>query len=545
MDISKIVKRPKVRSPRSNGESFVAPCSELGALVQSNHARLAGPHAAGKGVCESGIDLAALRDRARKELINAAFRFTENYSSPGDRPSPTEKWIFLSGHQPDLFHPGVWFKSFLLNQLGKAYQSLAVNLVIDNDECTETSIVVPAGSLEKPFIKKIQFDEGGPSQPFENRRWKSDAAFSGFCAKVKDSLGKVSQYGLVLDRFWELLSPARQATGLVGQSIAQARHELEIENGVRNVEVPLSHVCRGEAFKRFLASVLLQARTVQAVYNDSLQQFRSVYRVRSATHPVPMLREEEGWREMPFWIWSNEHPVRSPLYVRSSANTIELSNLREIRIGLPTERLSESLAELEFNHHPAFSIRPRALMTTLYARVFLADLFVHGIGGAKYDELTDLMIQRFYGIEPPGFLTATSTHFLPFGESSTDDRELRQVKSEIRERQFHPEQFVEQVAMECPGDLAALIDEKRQLLREIPPLGEKRGWHQRISLVNQKLLEANLNGLQRAKLRSTNLEEEKRRREILCSRDYSFILHSPRLLEDLKQISAKAVNNRI
>jgi len=51
-----------------------------------------------------------------------------------------------------------------------------------------------------------------------------------------------------------------------------------------------------------------------------------------------------------------------------------------------------------------FKVRSRALTNTLYARLFLSDLFLHGIGGGKYDELTDELIRRFYGVEPPAFL---------------------------------------------------------------------------------------------------------------------------------------------
>ena len=33
-------------------------------------------------------------------------------------------------------------------------------------------------------------------------------------------------------------------------------------------------------------------------------------------------------------------------------------------------------------------LRSRALTTTMFVRLFLADAFLHGIGGAKYDEVT-------------------------------------------------------------------------------------------------------------------------------------------------------------
>ena len=48
-------------------------------------------------------------------------------------------------------------------------------------------------------------------------------------------------------------------------------------------------------------------------------------------------------------------------------------------------------------------LRTRALTTTLFARLFLADLFVHGIGGAKYDAMTDQICERLFGMKAPSF----------------------------------------------------------------------------------------------------------------------------------------------
>ena len=48
----------------------------------------------------------------------------------------------------------------------------------------------------------------------------------------------------------------------------------------------------------------------------------------------------------------------------------------------------------------------------MFSRFLLGDLFIHGIGGAKYDELGDEISRRFFGIEPPGFLTVSMTLWL-------------------------------------------------------------------------------------------------------------------------------------
>jgi len=52
-------------------------------------------------------------------------------------------------------------------------------------------------------------------------------------------------------------------------------------------------------------------------------------------------------------------------------------------------------------------------LTTLFARLCLAEAFLHGLGGGLYDRLTDDIIRRFFGVEPPGFVILTATCLLP------------------------------------------------------------------------------------------------------------------------------------
>ena len=46
---------------------------------------------------------------------------------------------------------------------------------------------------------------------------------------------------------------------------------------------------------------------------------------------------------------------------------------------------------------------------TLFVRLCLADGFIHGIGGGTYDQVTDDIIRRYYGIEPPGYTVVSAT----------------------------------------------------------------------------------------------------------------------------------------
>src|SRR5437899_8846021 len=59
-------------------------------------------------------------------------------------PISNETSFFVAGHQPDLFHPGVWIKNFALHGLAKSYGSTPLNLIVDSDAAKTTSIRVPA-----------------------------------------------------------------------------------------------------------------------------------------------------------------------------------------------------------------------------------------------------------------------------------------------------------------------------------------------------------------------------------------------------------------
>src|SRR5205085_2214936 len=96
------------RAPAEDGAVVCEPpLSEVGRLLAENRRRL---------------DFA---DRAwadlRRDARRAAFEAARDYLRRGGEPLP--EWngerLILAGHQPELFHPGVWVKSFALHGLAR------------------------------------------------------------------------------------------------------------------------------------------------------------------------------------------------------------------------------------------------------------------------------------------------------------------------------------------------------------------------------------------------------------------------------------------
>jgi hypothetical protein len=152
------------------------------------------------------------------------------------------------------------------------------------------------------------------------------------------------------------------------------------------------------------------------------------------------------------------------LFARRTSRQIELTDRRDLTLNLELTaqgdacRAVEQLAQWRLE---GVKIRTRALGTTLFARLLAGDLFIHGIGGAKYDQVTDRLIARLFHIDPPAYLTATATLHLPVAHRQVTSDDRRLTDSRLRELEFHPERHLN------PADGAEATDLVGRKLRWI------------------------------------------------------------------------------
>ena len=76
------------------------------------------------------------------------------------------------------------------------------------------------------------------------------------------------------------------------------------------------------------------------------------------------------------------------------------------------------------------------------ARLALCDLFMHGIGGARYDRVTDRLIETFFDLAPPGIMVPPATLYLPVERPKASNENLRDIRRELRELNYHPEKYL-------------------------------------------------------------------------------------------------------
>lgn len=519
-----------LRAPRESGARiFIPPWDEIGSLVEANRSKLAAACCDIQGKC-----LGRLAAAARTELVKAARRWTGQYRDlDGWADRPPER-ILLAGHQPQMFHPGVWLKNFALSRLAEEHQALGVNLVVDSDILRSASLRVPGGSPAAPRVANIPYDIGGAAVPLEERRILEPEVFAVFADRVEEQLASLVKNPLV-GSYWRLVRRRAAEGNRLGACLAQARHAIEGEWGGRTLEIPQSAICDAPAYRWFLCHLLDELPRFRRNYNEVVRQYRTIHRIRSAAHPVPDLAEQDGWLEAPFWIWQTVDPRRQRLFARRVGKTVLLTDRRGLEISLPLSPGGDALGAvgaLDDWAAKGVRIRSRALITTMWARLALGDLFVHGIGGAKYDQVTDALIWRFFGVAPPGFLAVSGTLHLPVAHQGDCGRAPRRIRQELRRLTFQPERYLDQIDPAVPAEAWRLAEEKRDwVFREVTG----KNCRQRFLAIrglNRELrrwVEPREAGLRRD---LEVAEQSARASAILNSRDYGFCLYPAGALQD-------------
>jgi hypothetical protein len=525
----------RLQTPREDRTALIEPPLDRMAGLLADNLRIAD----GREYDLQGRPLTEISQLARTELCEAARRWTAAYRDLSAALPNARGPIFLAGHQPQMFHPGVWFKNFVLGRLAEEHGAAAINLIIDGDTLSDPSLRVPGGSVSEPSAQPIPFDRPEPRIPYEERKIEDRELFASFGRRVAERIAPLVAEPLIR-RYWPLVLARAEQSDNLGTCLAQARHQLESHfpaeiAGTGTLEVPQSWICRGEAFQWFTAHLLARLPQFRAVYNEALDEYRRLHRVRSPAHPAPDLAEDGPWLEAPLWVWTAADPRRRRLFARTAGGEIVLSDRGSWQARLPlaaegdAARAAQRLTEI---HRGGVRIRPRALITTLWARLALGDVFIHGIGGAKYDRVTDRLIERFFGLPAPGFMVVSATLHLPVRRPHDTPADAGAIARELRDMTYNPERYLPSF-----DDLTAA---KRRWIETPPTRENARQRCQAIRQVNASLQPLLEDRRRQLTDRQVAVARNLRAQTVLAWREYAFCLYpEPTLQGFISELLAK------
>lgn len=401
---------------------------------------------------EIAADAGLTANTVRPSKSPGTVRSLANASDP-DSP------IVASGHQPVVFHPGILAKNRCLSELIRATDAIGLMICIDTDEGQ-------GGKLRYPFLiepgrRELRNASLSSSTTMDNLFMTQRVADCDDLASVSETVtNALFQLGFA-DAAERVAPVLAQFQRLAGQPISIAntivRRLWEDQPGY--LELPLSRLIELPTIHCFIESLVRNAATLHQAYITTLARYRRDHKIRNKANPFPFLAAEETSLELPFWVVDTLAGTRDKLYIDPDEPTIE------------TE--------------PHIRIVPRGMMITAILRLLVSDLFIHGTGGAKYDQCTDEFIKDFFGTEAPAYVSATKTQYL-FEPELAQAAKTKESVAKIRDIQTRFQKHVASGTFHGVG-LATATDLLSRREQAIERLKEAKSNGQSAAEINRQL----------------------------------------------------------
>jgi hypothetical protein len=461
-----------------------------------------------------GTALAEFRRQVRDRALSLAA-----CPAPVDAASP----LVVMGHQPLFFHPGVWFKFFLLTCVQERWGATGLHLVVDTDASGSITAEIPARAGELTRRTEMLLDLP-PDVPIEAAPLPTEEVWRAFCARVDGHLATLGSAAVEIranfDAFAASAAQARERGHTCGQFFAGARRIYEARaTPPRYAELTVSMLSDTREFTMFALHLLQDPAGFRTRYNASLDEYRRRHRLRSPANPFPNLDQAGDYQEAPFWVVRGGR--RQNLFAQRCGERLRLRTPEAPLLDLPAGPAGVALLRAA-----SVRIRPKAVTLTMFARLCLGDLFIHGVGGGRYDRITDAVLAEVFGCAPPPYLVATATLMLPLSGTGTVAEDGRALERRLMDLRHNPERYLA-ASSEAQR---RLVDEKWSLIRAIEqmrPGPERRAATRRIREVNGLLAEGLAGEIHRVQATLATLGRSSAAQDAASYRGYPFFLFDP------------------
>ncbi|MFQ5962886.1 MAG: hypothetical protein ACE5KZ_01215 [Candidatus Scalinduaceae bacterium] len=531
--------------PKKDKEIFIKPIyKDIPGLIELNKERFQSYN-----FNINGIPFSKFRKQARTEILKKAREYSEKLwftcsklkiISKKDLPSihnsyTPDKTIIQTGHPPILAHPGIMVKNKLVNSISKSVNGIGINMVVDNDGCHDNYLNIPKINGLSSSMEKIEFVSRLYNLAFEEVRYTDATQLTAFKKNVLRIISNPDMKKTFKD-FIDMVIALSKETKSLGDLFTYSIHSYLQRFSISNLEIPVSLISETESFLNFFLHIVGDIRNFVRIYNAKLGEYRKLKKISSKANPLPDLMVKEDMIELPFWIWKKNEPrerlfasVTSDKHVSLVSENIVVADLDFYG----KVNSSENLRKIKILINAGMKIRPKAIITTMYSRMFFSDLFIHGVGGAKYDLVTDEIIRAFFGVEPPGHATITATLHLPYKPYNASGKDIRVLKQDINDMNYNPERYAPRETMEDVG-MRSMISEKKDLIaRETHDSKERRWIFNRLKQLNALMKEKIKPLIDEKETEIEQIEKKLMYNSIVTNREYLFCIYPESMLREL------------
>ncbi len=447
--------------------------------------------------------------------------------------------LILTGHQLEFFHAGVFAKNLAAGLLAQVYGATATFLAVDSDVVKHERLTLPRIRGARAEQTQIAIPGFVRDRPSERLQAAPLAAWRTFFEGVRAALATRGPQ-VAADSLLPIFEEAFLERVHAGAAFVDAMN-WAIEASSTALGLPplrtlrVSALCQTQAFRAFVAHLLLNAHAAAGEYNAALEAFRVRFGIRGQQRPVPTLQVSEELVELPFWLLGPDH-ARHRLMVQRQADELRLLADETCVAVLPAAELTplRRHAQPWPSERDGWHIRPRALALSGFTRLLLADVFIHGVGGAEYDQITERWLPRVFGSPLAPMACVSACLLLPLPRPTSDVLPRAEALRMARELRWNPERHAPLPAAFADAKRALITESAR--LRESRPADrrDRRRVFQEIRALNDAAaaaLSGRIQALQVSLESQRDLQEQQR---VALDREYFYALHPRSAAEALR-----------
>jgi len=457
---------------------------------------------------------------ARREFLAAAQRHARAIGAAGPDDAALDKPWVITGHQVEFYHAGVWAKVIAADELARrSGGGVAFDLLVDHDVVDHLGIDVPVKEAGGVWQRKtLRYAENEKNLAADGLMAPDGNTLRAWRQQIEHH---ITPSDTLKEFFGQWADGSRESHT---QWLSRSRQRLEQSFGLTVHHVPTSLMCGTAAWGDFVREWCRNAAAWTDCYNRHLEAYRVRAGIKSPQHPMPNLVRSETTFELPFWLYRVGEP-RHRLFVRPYKG-------RFFFLHEQVEHDAEAILRGESD----LIVRPRALTLTMFTRLYLADVFIHGIGGALYDQITDGIMGELFG-QVPAYGCVSAAWLLPLGQQAENRSEHIGGLRHRRHHAWHnPQQVIDSLSA-VRTEVAELIQQRREAV-EI--LNDHRGTledFRRLHALNAALHEKCPRPLARLDEQIATAERTAMQNKTLLWREYFWGMHERASLAELvKQV---------
>lgn len=315
--------------------------------------------------------------------------------------------VIGTGHQIEMYHPGVWVKNIVIDEVAKQVGGRAIHVAVDTDTPKHLQLKWPDHShlmSDDPQIIEGAWSSlvAAPSPGHLDR-----------IERVFDHDAKDWAFKPAIHPFFAGFRASQADT--LGESILTGAKALDETLGLDVSFVTASRLIATDGYLAFLHHVASDIERFAKHYNAALAAYRKEAGITTDSRPMPDLKVTDAMIELPFWLDDLDLQQRTRAVVVKIDGGWALAGAADDPFVFdPDLDAPEAIGALRgYLKEHRLRLSPRALTLTMFMRLLLVDQFIHGIGGARYDQVTDRIIHTYFAVDPPAFSVATATLYFP------------------------------------------------------------------------------------------------------------------------------------